>query len=89
LRPGFGILAETDFSLDGDFDLAIRYQEQAISTAGNAPQEVFESAARLFSKRDAMELAKKEVKDVELRRQAFSKHLEFYKQHRPYRDTSE
>ena len=73
----------------GDFDSAIRYQEQAISSAGNAPQEVFESAARLFSKRDAMELAKKEVKDVELRRQAFSKHLEFYKQHRPYRETPE
>src|SRR6266542_3596232 len=53
-----------------DFDSAIRYEEQAISTAGNAPQEVFESAARLGSKRDAMELAKKEVKDVELRRQA-------------------
>ncbi len=73
----------------GDFDSAIRYEEQAISTAGNAPQEVFESAARLGSKRDAMELAKKEVKDVELRRQAFSKHLELYKQHRPYRETPE
>jgi tetratricopeptide (TPR) repeat protein len=73
----------------GDFASAIRYQEQAISSAGNAPQEVYESAARLGSKRDAMELAKKEVKDVELRRQAFSKHLEFYKQHRPYRENPE
>jgi tetratricopeptide (TPR) repeat protein len=71
----------------GDFDSAIRYQEQAISTAGNAPQEVFESAGRLFSKRNAMELAKKEEKEVEPRRQKFSKHLEFYKQHRPYRET--
>lgn len=73
----------------GDFDSAIRYQEQAISTAGDAPQDVFELASRRLSKRDAMELAKKEVKDVELRRQAFSKHLEFYKQHRPYRETPE
>jgi tetratricopeptide (TPR) repeat protein len=73
----------------GDFDSAIRYEQQAISTAGNAPQEVFESAARLGSKRDAMELAAKEVKDVELRREAFTKHLQFYKQHRPYRETPE
>jgi tetratricopeptide (TPR) repeat protein len=73
----------------GDFDSAIRYQEQAISTAGNAPQEVFEIAGRLFSKRDAMDLAKKEAKEVEPRRQAFSKHLELYKQHRPYRETPE
>ena len=73
----------------GDFDSAIRYQKQAISTAGNAPQETFEIAARLFSKRDAMELAKKEAKEVEPRRQEFSKHLELYKQHRPYRETPE
>ena len=38
---------------------------------------------------DAMELAKKETKDAELRRQRFLKHLEFYKQHRPYRETPE
>ena len=73
----------------GDFDSAIRYQQQAISTAGDAPQDVYESAARLFSKRYAKELAQKEVKDVEERRQSFSKHLAFYKQHRPYRETPE
>jgi len=71
----------------GDFDSAVRYEQQAISTAGDAPQDVYESAARLFSKRYAKELAQKEVKDVEERRQSFSKHLELYKQHRPYRET--
>jgi len=73
----------------GDFDLAIRYEEKAISTAGTEPEETFALATQLFSKRDAMELAKKAAKGVGPTQQRFSKRLELYKRHQPYRETSE
>jgi tetratricopeptide (TPR) repeat protein len=71
----------------GDFDSAVRYQEQAISTAGNLPAETFNVAAQLFSKKDSMELANKAAKGVEPMRQRFRRRLESYKHHHPYRET--
>jgi tetratricopeptide (TPR) repeat protein len=71
----------------GEFDSAIRYEEQAISTAGTEPQETFNLATELFSKRDAMELAKNAAKGVEPTRKRFRQRLELYKQHLPYRET--
>jgi tetratricopeptide (TPR) repeat protein len=72
----------------GDFDSAIRYEDMAISTAGSEPDEVFRLATRLFSKRDAVELAKKAATGVEPLRRELSQRLELYKQHRPYRETA-
>jgi tetratricopeptide (TPR) repeat protein len=71
----------------GDFDSAVRYQEQAISTAGNLRAETFKVATQLFSKKDAIELANKAAKGVEPMRQRFRQRLESYKQHHPYRET--
>jgi len=73
----------------GDFDSAIRNEEKAIGTAGAEPEETFALATQLFSKRDAMQLAKKPAQTVGPTQQRFSKRLEFYKQHRPYRETPE
>jgi len=73
----------------GDFDSAIRYEEKAIGSAGAEPEETFALATQLFSKRDAMRLAKKPAQTVGPTQQRFSKRLEFYKQHRPYRETPE
>jgi tetratricopeptide (TPR) repeat protein len=73
----------------GDFDSAIRNEEKAIGTAGAEPEETFALATQLFSKRDAMQLAKKAAQTVGPTQQRFSKRLEFYKQHRPYRETPE
>ena len=72
----------------GDFDSAVRYQERAISTAGNMPDETFKLATQLFSKKDATELANKAAKGVEPLRQSFRPRLELYKKHRPYRQTA-
>jgi hypothetical protein len=72
----------------GDFDSAIRYEDQAISPAGSEPDEVFRLATQLFSKREAMELAKKAATGVEPLRRELAQRLELYKQHHPYRDTS-
>jgi tetratricopeptide (TPR) repeat protein len=71
----------------GDFDSAVRYEQQAISTAGKEPQETFSIAAQLFSKREATELAQKAAKTVGPTQQRYSKRLELYKQRRPYRDS--
>lgn len=73
----------------GDFDSAIRNEEKAIGTAGAEPEGTFALATQLFSKRDAMQLAKKAAQTVGPTQQRFSKRLEFYKQHRPYRETPE
>jgi tetratricopeptide (TPR) repeat protein len=72
----------------GDFDSAIRYEQQAISTAGSEPDETFKLATQLFSKRDATELAKKATKGVEPRQRELSQRMELYKQHRPYREAA-
>jgi tetratricopeptide (TPR) repeat protein len=72
----------------GDFDSAIRYEEQAMSTAGTEPEETFNLATQFFSKRDATELAKKAAKGVGPTQQRFSKRVELYKQHRPYREAA-
>ena len=71
----------------GDFDSAVHYQEQAISTAGNLHAETFKVASQLFSKKDATELANKAAKGVEPIRQRFRQRLESYKQHHAYRET--
>jgi hypothetical protein len=73
----------------GDFDSAIRNEEKAIGTAGAEPEKTFALATQLFSKRDAMQLAKKAAQTVGPTQQRFSKRLEFHKQHRPYRETPE
>jgi tetratricopeptide (TPR) repeat protein len=71
----------------GDFDSAIRYEEQAIRVAGTEPEDTFQLATQMFSKKAAMELANKAAKEVEPMRQRFRPRLELYKQHRPYRET--
>jgi tetratricopeptide (TPR) repeat protein len=70
----------------GDFNSAIRYQEQAISTVATEPDQMFKLAGELYHKREAIELAKEMVKEVKPRQRELSKRLELYRQHRPYRE---
>jgi tetratricopeptide (TPR) repeat protein len=72
----------------GNFDSAIRYQEQAISTVATEPDQMFKLAGELYHKREAIELAKEMVKGVEPRQRELSKRLALYKQHRPYREAA-
>jgi tetratricopeptide (TPR) repeat protein len=70
----------------GDFDSAVRYQQQAINVlTGN-----FQLTTKWLSKRKDLEhLTDKTGKDFEAMLQGFKQRLELYKQHRPFRDTRE
>ncbi len=71
----------------GDFDSAIRYEEQAISVAKSQPQEMSGVTAKLLPKQEAMEVDKKIAEEIKESSQRFPQRLELYKQHRPYRET--
>ena len=63
----------------GDFNSAVRYEEQAITLNKSGSDEEAKSTSR--------ELAKEFANRNPQRLQDFSRRLESYKQHRPYRDT--
>jgi len=70
----------------GDFDSAIRYQEQAIKVHQTEPDETAKLVAKAHMKKV---LAEKWVADTadQVKKSApdYAKRLELYKQHRPYR----
>ena len=70
----------------GDFDSAVRYQQQAINVlTGN-----FQLTTKWLSKRKDLEhLTDNAGKGFETTLQGFEQRLELYKQHRPFRDTRE
>ncbi len=70
----------------GDFDSALRYQQQAINVlTGN-----FQLTTKWLSKRKDLEhLTDKAGKGYETMLQGFRQRLEMYKQHRAFRDTRE
>lgn len=74
----------------GDFSSAIRYQEQAIAACRALPQQASKTLAKLkydkaLHKRATDRLAEEVNKSVP----EFTKHLDLYKHHRPYRETPE
>ena len=74
----------------GDFDSAIRYQEQAITLKKAEPEEISKKMAEYHLKKEraekiSIEMAK-EAKEYGPR---FAQRLELYKAHRPYHGTGE
>jgi len=72
----------------GDFASAIRYQEQVIAMRRALPQEASKTFAKLkYNKELHKRLTDNLADEVNKSLVRFSRRLELYKQHRPYRDT--
>jgi tetratricopeptide (TPR) repeat protein len=72
----------------GDFASAIRYQEQVIAMRMALPQEASKTFAKLkYNKELHKRLTDNLADEVNKSLVRFSRRLELYKQHRPYRDT--
>jgi tetratricopeptide (TPR) repeat protein len=72
----------------GDFASAIRYQEQVIAMRRALPQEASKTFAKLKSNKELHKRLTDNLADeVNKSLVRFSRRLELYKQHRPYRDT--
>jgi tetratricopeptide (TPR) repeat protein len=73
----------------GDFDSAIRYQEEAIAKRKSLPQQAAKTIAKLkYDKELHKRVTDKLAAEVNKSLGEMAKRLELYKQHRPYRDTS-
>lgn len=73
----------------GDFDSAVRYQEQAITLYKSEPQEISKKMAKLrYNKVLAEKIADDVVKQVNRLSPGYAQRLELYKQHRPYREAA-
>jgi tetratricopeptide (TPR) repeat protein len=71
----------------GDFDSAVRYEQQAIAVNQSESQNIAGEIATGMSKKIAQRLADATSDSTKLRSKEFPQRLELYKQHRPYRDT--
>ena len=70
----------------GDFDSAVRYQEQAIAMCSALPQQSSKTLAKLkYDKELHKQVTDKLAEEVKKSLGELAKHLELYKQHRPYR----
>lgn len=73
----------------GDFDSAIRYQEQAISIRSSLPQQASKTLAKLkYDKELHKRVSDKLADDVKKSLAGFGQLLVLYKQHRPYREAA-
>src|SRR5207244_1340555 len=74
----------------GDFDSAIRYQEQAISVKKSEPEEMSKWVAkRRMNKELAEKITDRMTKEFKKSSAEYAQRLALYKQHRPYRGTGE
>ena len=74
----------------GDFDSAVRYQEQASSVKKSQPDEQAKFMARQhYNKKLAQKITEQTRKDIGKTGQQYSERLELYKAHRPYRGTGD
>lgn len=71
----------------GDFDSAVRYEQQAISVLKSEPADIEKDWGKHLSRDNAKKVADYMTKDINQFSQQFSHHLELYKQHRPCRET--
>jgi tetratricopeptide (TPR) repeat protein len=73
----------------GDFDSAVRYQEEAIAKRKSLPQQASKTIAKLrYDKELHKRVTDKLAAEVKKSVGEMAECLELYKQHRPYRDTS-
>ena len=73
----------------GEFDLAIRYEEQAIYVQKAEPEQAAKKMAeRRFNKVLAKKIADDLVETVKKSAPGYAERLELYKQHRPYREAA-
>jgi tetratricopeptide (TPR) repeat protein len=72
----------------GDFDSAIRYQEQAITLKKAEPEETSKKMAKYHLKKERAEKISIEMaKEAKASGPGYAQRLELYKAHRPYRGT--
>jgi hypothetical protein len=73
----------------GDFDSAIRSQEQAISIRKSMPEQISKNMAKLKSnKEENKKSADRLVQRLKKSLAEMVQRLELYKQHRPYREAA-
>jgi tetratricopeptide (TPR) repeat protein len=73
----------------GDFDSAVRYQEQAITVHKSEPERTSKKMAELkYNKILAKRIADEMVEQVKKSSPGYAQRLELYKQHRPYREAT-
>ncbi|MFZ3375088.1 MAG: tetratricopeptide repeat protein [Chthoniobacterales bacterium] len=71
----------------GDFESAIRYQQQAIAQRKAVPEKASRTIAKLrYDKELYKKISDDLAEEVKKSLTEFSRRLELYKQHRPYRD---
>lgn len=69
----------------GDFDSAVRYQQQALNVKKSENDEIEKKAAGLKGNPNAKKIAAEITKEDKESLQGYGLRLEMYKQHRPYR----
>jgi tetratricopeptide (TPR) repeat protein len=72
----------------GDFDSAIRYEQQAIIVNQSEPEKIAKEITTGMSKRIAKELSNVMTNATKDRPKEFAERLELFKRHRPYRDAA-
>jgi len=74
----------------GDFDSAVRYQNEAINKHKSLPQKASKTIAKLrYDKELHKRVTEKLAEAVNKSLGGFNQRLELYKQHRPYRESPE
>ena len=84
--PGYIDTLAAAYAEAGDFDSAVRYEQQAMSVNQSAPEETAKELAAGVSKKIEKKLAEVMRNAAKGRPKAFAERSELYKQHRPYRE---